>query len=236
MSTSTIERRGRDLTRPPAEVRARLDEAKVDLGELGLTTRHGWDTVEARRARVELRRTDGGDPILDGYAAVYGVWYDVAGGPGLYGWREQFVVGAFDKTLAEKADVRFLYDHEGLVMARTASGTLKVESDSHGLLIEAYPNPRMTFAADVVAAVDRGDVDQMSHAFRAVRQEWNADYTERRVIEAQLFDVSAVGFPANPATVIQSRAEPPVEEPPTAERDGLSLVLARAIADRASSR
>ena len=229
-------RGGRDLTRLPDEVRARLDEARVDLGELGLTTRHGWDTVEARRAPIELRRTEDGDPILDGYAAVYGVWYDVAGGPDAYGWREQFVAGAFDKTLAEKADVRFLYDHEGLVMARTASGTLTVVSDSHGLAVEARPNPRMTFASDVVSAVERGDVDQMSHAFRAVRQEWNADYTERLVIESQLFDVSAVGFPANPATVIQSRAGDPSTPATDDGSEGrLSVVLARAIADRAIS-
>ena len=55
------------------------------------------------------------------------------------------------------------------------------------------------------------------------------------MIESQLFDVSAVGFPANPATVIQSRAGDPST---TAGDDGsegrLSVVLA-AIADRAIS-
>ena len=105
------------------------------------------------------------------------MWYDVAGGPGAYGWREQFVAGAFDKTLAEKADVRFLYDHEGLVMARTAPGTLTVVSRLSRARGRGPPNPRMTFASDVVSAVERGDVDQMSPR-RAVRQEWNADYTE----------------------------------------------------------
>jgi hypothetical protein len=58
-----------------------------------------------------------------------------------------------------------------------------------------------------VSTLRRGDVDQMSFAFRAIRQEWNDDYTERRILEVQLFDVAAVTFPANEATVIGLRTD-----------------------------
>ena len=47
-------------------------------------------------------------------------------------------------------------------------------------------------------------LDAMSWAFQALRQEWNKDYTERRIIEAKAFDQSVVSFPANPATVVDS--------------------------------
>lgn len=240
-TTGTIERRartGRDLTHLPDEVRARLDElagSELTLEDLGVTIRQAGDTMEARRAPLELRAGTDGGVILDGYAAVYDVWYDVAGGPP-YGWREMFTRGSFDKTVSERDDVRFLHDHEGLVMARTASGTLDLESDTHGLRVEAHPNPEMTYAADVVSSIRRGDVDQMSHAFRAMRQEWNDDYTERQIIEAKLFDVSSVGFPANPATVIQARRALLAgrRSGPTGTR--MSVMLARAMADQARSR
>mgnify|MGYP002684426633 FL=1 len=50
-------------------------------------------------------------------------------------------------------------------------------------------------------------VDSMSFAFRVTRQEWNEDYTERTIRELQLFDVSAVTYPANPAATITARDE-----------------------------
>jgi phage head maturation protease len=56
------------------------------------------------------------------------------------------------------------------------------------------------------SALRRGEVDQMSIGFRVHKQEWNADYTERLIREAQLFDVSIVAFPANPETSAQVRA------------------------------
>src|SRR5574343_547140 len=58
----------------------------------------------------------------------------------------------------------------------------------------------------VKSAMDRGDADQMSFAFRVVKQEWADDYTDRTIREAQLFDVSVVTFPANPATSVSLRA------------------------------
>ena len=79
---------------------------------------------------------------------------------------------------------------------------------------------------DIVAAMRRGDLDEMSFAFRVLRQEWNSDYTERFITEVKLFDVSLVTFPANPATVAQVRNE----SPPAAA--GISLDLARAYRDQ----
>lgn len=239
MSTSTIERRGRDLTRLPDEVRARLAEHRLDLLEAGVAARQGGDLLEVRRAPLELREDEDGNPILDGYATTYGYPYDVAGGPP-WGWTEEFVDGSCAKSVRERDDVRFLFDHEGLVMARTKVRTLELESDEHGLRVEARPNPDMRFAQDVVSSIRRGDVDEMSLAFRAIRQEWNDDYTHRKIIEAKLFDVSAVSFPANPSTVIQARSSDPSTSSPgdgsSSESGGLSLVLARAQAHRALSR
>lgn len=237
-TTGTIEGRapaGRDLTRLPDEVRARLSEGGLDLTEAGITVRQAGNLLEARRRPLELRADEDGNPILDGYATVYEHPYDVAGGPP-YGWTETFAAGSCRKSVAERDDVSFLYNHQGLVMASIRARTLILESDDNGLRVEAHPNPKMQFAADVVAMIERGDADEMSLAFRAIRQEWNDDYTERRILEARLYDVSSVESGANPATVIQARAERELELEEDRLEGRTSLVLARAMADAARSR
>ena len=76
--------------------------------------------------------------------------------------------------------------------------------------------------------MERGDLDEMSFAFRVIRQEWDADYLERRITEVQLFDVSLVTYPANPATVAQVRDDVP------APSRGLDLRMASAVRARLS--
>jgi hypothetical protein len=50
--------------------------------------------------------------------------------------------------------------------------------------------------------MERGDLDEMSFAFRVTRQEWNDAYTERWINEVNLNkgDVSIVNYGANPHT------------------------------------
>lgn len=220
-----------DLRNLPEPVLARLAD---HLGERGDTRhRRGIDTIqrgrllEARHATVELRRTDDGLPILDGYATVYEYPYDVAGGPP-YGWTETMAAGACTKSLRERDDVRLLFDHEGIPLARTKSRTLTLDSDDIGLhcttpegLDTASP-----LVQSLVSAMGRGDLDEMSLAFRVLRQEWNDEYTERRILEVQLFDVSVVTYPANPATVAQLRGD----DTPAEKRT--SVAYARAVADQ----
>jgi hypothetical protein len=218
----------------PAEVRDRLALHGDDSIVRGITCladgdRHLPAVVEERTAeRVTVRTHDDGTIGVHGYASVTNIWYDVAGGPP-YGWREMIVRGAFAKALAERDDVRFLIEHEGLALARTAARTLTLEEDDHGLLadVPALDVARNVRAAELVSTIDRGDVDQMSFAFRVLRQEWNDDYTERVIREVKLYDVSAVSFPANTATIIALRA---ANHP--ARRKGHPLSLARAEADR----
>lgn len=186
--------------------------------------------VEERANRLELRQTDDGAPIIDGYATVYDTWYDVLGGPP-YGWSEMFAVGSTSKSISEQDDVRFLVNHEGVPLARTSSGTLRLESDTTGLFVTTPQgvDVRSPDVQGLVVAMERGDIDQMSLAFRATRQEWNDDYTERTIREVQLFDVSVVTYPANPATLAGLRAVFEAGQEPA--KAGMSLDLARAIVD-----
>ncbi len=189
--------------------------------------------AEERTARAELRAADDGTFGLHGYASVTDVWYEVAGGAP-YGWNEMIARGAFTKALTENDDVRLLIEHEGLPLARTWSRTLTLEADERGLLADApsldLRNPR---AQELHSVIERGDADQMSFAFKVVRQEWNDDYTERRILEVRLYDVSVVTYPANPATVVALRNAAPAH---VEERAAMTLATAQAFADAARLR
>lgn len=208
------------------------DEVVTRIGERALEP--PW----CRRARgsvVEVRATDvvdvsgtHGAVTLDGYATVWETPYDVYGGPPL-GFREVIARGAADKTLAERDDVVLLVNHDadsawGLPLASTRNGSLVLSADDHGLRVRARVDPEASpLHAFLVSSIAEQRATQMSMAFQAIRQEWNHDYTDRRITELRLFDVSAVTYPANPATVIQVAR-------------GMPLRLARAVRDRATLR
>lgn len=155
-------------------------------------------------ATVQTRAGSDGDTLgLTGYACVTGTPYEVNDWLGAY--EETVEAGSFTKTLAERDDVRLLLNHDGLPLARTKSGTLRLSEDGTGLATDADLDKRSTLTNDVSVAMERGDLDQMSFAFQVTRQEWNDDYTQRFIREVKLFDVSVVTYPANPSTSVKLR-------------------------------
>lgn len=154
-------------------------------------------------APIEMRE-EGGVPKLSGYAATFNQLYDL--GP----FREKIDAAAFNRTLETNPDVRLLIDHEGQPLARTKSGTLRLYSDGTGLRAEADLDPTDPDVQRLMPKMRRGDLDQMSFAFRvpAGGDSWSDDYSERtlREINLQGGDVSVVTYPANPATSVSLRA------------------------------
>lgn len=230
-----------DRLRLPDVVRRRLAEAELDLGAPlpGITARVRNGLEEARLSgTVELRADEEAGVIsVEGYAATWGVPYEVAGGPP-WGWVETIASGAVDRALSEAPDIRLLVNHDaysafGLALARTAADTLTVASDNLGLRTEAagldLDDP---VVRHVRSALRQRNADQMSWAFRVGRQEWNEDYTERTITEvARIYDVSIVTFPANAATVVGLRADDDPDAETRDERRGMSLALARALVE-----
>jgi HK97 family phage prohead protease len=154
--------------------------------------------------QFELRELGGGQLLLTGYASVFEAPYEVYGGPP-YGWTEVVDRKAFDTTLSARADTHLLINHAGMPLARTKSGTLKLAADSTGLHVEAGLDPSDPDVQSLVPKMRRKDMDEMSFGFRVKNDEWNEDYTERRLLEVSLHkgDVSVVNFGANPATSVQ---------------------------------
>lgn len=149
---------------------------------------------------VEARQAEDGVMRLSGYAAVF----NDASVP--LPFKERIAPGAFRKTLSESPDVRLLINHEGLPLARTKNGTLTLTEDDRGLRFDAELADTQE-ARDIYTLVQRGDVDQMSFAFRVIRQNWSKDKSERTLTEVSLADgdVSVVTYPAYPTTTVEAR-------------------------------
>lgn len=147
-------------------------------------------------------RTDEAGIRVSGHAAVFNEQADIAGI-----FREVIAPGAFRAAIG-RDDVVFLINHDGLPLARTRSGTLKLEEDAKGLRMETVLDPEDPDVKAIVGKMKRGDLDKMSFAFRAVKQRWDdtQDPPLRTIEEVELFDVSIVTAPAYDGTDIGLRA------------------------------
>jgi HK97 family phage prohead protease len=150
-------------------------------------------------------REDSGTLTLEGYASTFNEFYDLGA------FRERVAPTAFARTLANGPDVRLLIDHEGQPLARTKSGTLVLSTDDSGFKMRATLDPTDPDVQRLVPKMRRGDLDQMSFAFRipAGGDSWNTDYSERTINEVNMSggDVSVVTYPANPGTSVSLRSK-----------------------------
>ena len=158
----------------------------------------GADERRIAYTTLDFRQADDGTTLY-GYAAVF----DSPSEP--MPFVEYVKRGAFTKTIKDGADVRLLIDHEGVPLARTKSGTLRLTEDERGLAVEAQLDPMNPDAARVISAMKRGDLSQMSFAFRTIKDAWSDDRAVRELREVQLYDVSVVTFPAYEQTVAEIR-------------------------------
>jgi len=154
---------------------------------------------------TEIRAIDGDKQVIEGHAAVFGVKsHDL-------GFREIIQPGAFSDAVMSD-DVRFLLNHRGLPIARTKSGTLRLTEDVKGLAFRAELDPKDPDVQRLVPKVRRGDLSEMSFAFgvrdREKDEKWYREGNEmvRSLLKVQLFDVSAVSFPAYPSTDLNARS------------------------------
>lgn len=159
-------------------------------------------------------------PGIEGYAAVFNQLSEDLGG-----FRETIMPGAFRDCLATKPDVRALVNHDAnLVLGRTTAKTLALDEDDTGLRFSCNL-PDTQAARDLLTSIKRGDISQCSFGFYVRKQKFaEEDDGEgnssliRELHAVDLFDVSAVTFPAYPQTSLDVRSLWP---------DGIPASLAR---------
>ena len=150
----------------------------------------------------------GGRSKIAGHAAVFNSLSEE-----LWGFREKIAPGAFKPAIA-KSDIRALLNHDpNFVLGRMKNGTLRVQEDETGLAVEIDP-PETAWASDLLVSIGRGDISQMSFAFRVGEEAWETvDGANLRTIFSfdEIFDVSPVTYPAYPETDVALRSMPDVE-------------------------
>lgn len=159
--------------------------------------------VRLRVSDLEIRAGTGDDEIvLEGTPIVYNTPYDVHDMFGTF--EETMSSSVCDAVLARGTlDCRYLFNHDGLPLARTQSGTLELVNGSRGLKSIAHLDARQQLANDLAVAVERGDVSQMSCGFIVSDDEWDDSYMHRTVRSfGDLLDVSPVTYPASPTTSV----------------------------------
>ena len=177
---------------------AHLRDADMEPPDL----RSGVHIQERRSFPLQEIRVNGDQRRIEGYAALF----DVLSVP-LWGFRERIHRGAFSKTIKE-ADIRALWNHNpDYVLGRRKADTLRLAEDRDGLRFEIFPPPSQ-WARDFMVSIERGDVDQMSFSFNAIRESWSTENGEtvRTLEEVALSDISPVTFPAYPQTVVGLRS------------------------------
>lgn len=174
-------------------------------------------------ARLQVVRTAGETPgvQLEGFATVYERAYEMWDMWGPY--TEVVSAGAGEKSLKASPEVTYLFNHRGMPMASTWTGTLTLGETDEGLHTLASPLMTLPTAQEVVLGVEAGLIKEMSFAFMITRGHWSPDYTEYRIEEYDINrgDVSPVTYGANPFTDIGVRS---AEE---AAARGLDLERAR---------
>jgi HK97 family phage prohead protease len=155
----------------------------------------------------EVRAAVGDEPaVFSGYAAVFNEL-----SVNLGGFRERIKAGCFRTAVEEKQDVRFLINHDAnLMLGRTKSSTVTLTEDEIGLRVECEL-PNTSYATDLVESMRRKDIDQMSFGFVTRSDAWEVKDAEtglpiRELIDADLFDVSVVAYPAYPDTTAEVRS------------------------------
>lgn len=155
-------------------------------------------TLEQRFHKIELRSNG---RRLEGYAALFGSEALIGGD-----MIETIAPGAFQQTLEGSTDILALVDHDpSRVLARTRSGTLRLNEDTHGLAFD-LDLPDTQAARDVLALAERGDLGGMSFGFSARDEKIDGNRRELRAVD--LFEISVVSaFPAYDGTVINARSK-----------------------------
>jgi hypothetical protein len=154
-----------------------------------------------RAEGLEVRENSKTDElIVSGEPIVYSSDYTVTDALGQF--TERMAPGVAADVLP-RADVRFLFNHDGLPLARTTSGTMSLQDSDTGLRFTASLDARQQLSNDLAIAIQRGDVSQMSCGFIVAQDEWDEAWEDRTIQRfAELLDVSAVTYPASPTTSI----------------------------------
>ena len=150
--------------------------------------------------KLGVEKREDGTAKIAGYAAVFNKDSEDMG------FIERIKPGAF-KSALKKSDVRALFNHDPNLIIGRSGVNLSLKEDKKGLWMEVSPIPTDTYRM-VAENIASGLVTQQSFAFTVSEDEWDEDFATRTIKKIdQVFDVSAVTYPAYPDTSVALRSK-----------------------------
>ena len=148
---------------------------------------------ERKFAGAAIGRLDE-DGTFSGYASLFGK-ADLAG--------DVVEPGAFSRSIRRRgaAGIRMLFQHDP---AEPIGTWLDIAEDERGLLVRGRLTPGVGRAREVLELMRGGALDGLSIGFRTVRARKDAKAGLRRIVEADLWEISVVTFPMLPGARVES--------------------------------
>lgn len=148
-----------------------------------------WSASGRQRKRVDLALEDvSGDGSFSGYASLFGA-VDLG--------RDVIEPGAFAASLKRRGagDVRMLYQHDP---DQPIGRWLSIREDERGLHVEGKLALGVARAREVHELMKSGALDGLSIGFQTLRARNEAKAGVRRILSADLWEISVVTFPMQP--------------------------------------
>ena len=148
-----------------------------------------WSASGRQHKRVDLALEDvSGDGSFSGYASLFGT-VDLG--------RDVIEPGAFAASLKRRGagDVRMLYQHDP---DQPIGRWLSIREDQRGLHVEGKLSLGVARAREVHELMKSGALDGLSIGFQTVRARSEAKAGVRRILSADLWEISVVTFPMQP--------------------------------------
>lgn len=147
--------------------------------------------------------------VIEGHPIVYNAETNIGGM-----WLEKIAPAALQET--DLKDVMLLVNHDrtGIPLARSRNNndnsTMKLSVTDDGLHIRADIDNNNPRGAELLSAVNRGDITGMSFAFTVEEDRWedvDSDLPRRTITKiGRVMEVSAVNTPAYDQTSISTRS------------------------------
>ena len=135
-----------------------------------------------------------GDGVFSGYASLFG---EVDLG------KDAIARGAFARSLERRgaAGVRMLFQHDP---AEPIGRWRAIREDERGLYVEGVLSPGVARAREVLQLMKSGALDGLSIGFQTVRSKTDRASGVRRILEADLWEISIVTFPMLPSARVSN--------------------------------
>jgi HK97 family phage prohead protease len=147
---------------------------------------------ETKRASVALDGVNK-DGTFSGYASLFGA-VDLA--------KDAVEPGAFARSIATRgaAGIRMLYQHDP---NEPIGRWLTLREDHRGLLVRGQLSSGTARGREVLALMRDGALDGLSIGFRTVKALKDRVNGVRRIVEADLWEISVVTFPMLPGARVE---------------------------------